>query len=457
MKKKLNLRIPRILFFGLAGFLFLLWLNSLVGFIGDFDGLTSGLRLDCQKLLASERDFHEALDESLYYDTLFIVYDSAAPGEKIWVNIGLHNTIPIIGWQMKLAYPSSKLMPVISDTGLVNCDTSETSPPCTTWGAESKVGYRTIPYGDTSWFVWTTPIWYKHLDTCRFTALLDIYGHPNLPMIPPDYGSIAQIAFTVSDTATPGDLIPINFCLYWSYEQSQTYPANTLCDTSGLFLIPITKDGFIKVKGGTTPGNHCPVFTASAPADSYQVNEGQTLQFAVTATDQDTDNVELSLSSITPSPPSANYHFVTKTGTGAVTQTFDYTPGYDEASPGTPTVRYATFRVVDDQQCATTKTVVISVINTVQDLLIASDKEGGVPGSGGVLVPFILTNSADIYGFQFTFRWDDSKLDVDSIVRTGAIDGFSMYNNLCDSAGKATVLVFGLAGDTIPAGVDTFA
>jgi hypothetical protein len=61
----------------------------------------------------------------------------------------------------------------------------------------------------------------------------------------------------------------------------------------------------------------------------------------------------------------------------------------------------------------------------------------------------------EIYGFQFTFRWDADRVDVDSIVRTAAIEEFSMYTNLGDSAGKATVLVFGLSGQTIPPGLDT--
>jgi hypothetical protein len=46
-------------------------------------------------------------------------------------------------------------------------------------------------------------------------------------------------------------------------------------------------------------------------------------------------------------------------------------------------------------------------------------------------------------------------VDIDSFVRTDAIQGFSMYTNLGDSLGKVTVLVFGLASQTIPAGMET--
>ena len=459
MKSKFCSQALRIIFLSLAGLLFFVWISSFLNLGGNSNNLISGLRPENQQALASEKDFHEALSESLYNDTLIVVSDSGYAGEEVWVTINLHNDRPLIGWQMKLVYNSSIITPVLSDTNIEPCDTSQTSLPCTTWQAARREGYRTLYVGQYSgWYVWAAPVWYKHLDTCRFVALIDYNPqlNPNLLQIDSGYGSIAQIKFKVNPDATPGSFTTIRFDYYWSYESGQTYPANTLSDTTGQFLISMTKDGKFTVRGGESPPtNHCPVFTASAPADSYQVNEGQTLQFAVTATDQDTDYVELSLSSFTPSPPTTNYHFSTRSGTGAATQTFDYTPGYDEASPGTTTLRYATFKALDDQGCATTKTVAIRVINTVQDLIVAGDKEGGVPGSTGILVPFTLTNSVDIYGFQYTFRWDANKLDVDSIVRTGVIDGFSMYTNLGDSAGKATVLVFGLAGETIPAGLDT--
>jgi hypothetical protein len=462
MKNKLNLKIPKILFLSFAAFLFLLWLNSFVGFVGDFGGLTNQLKPDCQKVLASEKNFHLVLDSTLYNDTLIVPNDSGYPGEAVWISVNLHNSIPLVGWQFKLVYNTesgSHINILTPDTmfnpdEIVPCDTNP-SLPCTTWYCESEKGTRVTYVGESNWFVWTNAIWYKHLDTLRSTALINFYSHPDLPYIQPGLGEIVRFKFLVNPQATPGSYTDIKFGLYWSYEQSQTYPANTLSDTSGLFLVCMTKTGRFTVRGGTPSTNHCPVFTASAPADSYEVNEGQKLQFAVTATDQDTDNIELSLSSISPSPPSGNYHFTTTSGTGSVTQTFDYTPGYDEASPGLPTVRTAVFKAEDDQGCTTTKTVKIVVQNTVQDLIVAGDKEGGVAGSGGVLVPFVLTNSTDVYGFQFTFRWDASKLDVDSIVRTGAIEDFTMYTNLGDSAGKATVLVFGLAGETIPSGVDT--
>ena len=436
-----------VIFAVFAFLLLLLWMDLPSRFENTLGNITMLSDWNGQKAFAGEKGTKEAfVDSNIYTDTLIAVDTTAAPGDTFWITINLTNkTVPVAGFNILLRYDTTIIVPIYNITDPCYPDT-----PCTLFEIP---GYKTSRTQPLSWYVWTGRAFNKHLDSLRFYSATDIFAIPKPHLPAGGSGPVVRFKFRVKPTAQQGATSALRF-VFWDYSE-QNY-ANTVTDTLGTTnYLPRTRNGTFTVSGGGPPSNHCPVFTASAPADSYQVNEGQTLQFAVTATDQDTDNVELSLSSITPSPPSANYHFVTKTGTGAVTQTFDYTPGYDEASPGSPTVRYATFRAVDEHGCATTKNVVISVINTVQDLLIASDQEGGVPGSGGVLVPFILTNSADIYGFQYTFRWDASKLDVDSIVRTGAIDGFSMYTNLGDSAGKATVLVFGLAGETIPAGVDT--
>jgi hypothetical protein len=152
-------------------------------------------------------------------------------------------------------------------------------------------------------------------------------------------------------------------------------------------------------------------------------------------------------------PDGLNYNFTSQIDSGEVTSRFDYTPRYDEA----PATRYVRFRAADDQGCVVTKTITIEVLESAQDLLMASSLQGGVPGARDRLTPFMITNSVDIYGFQFTFRWDPAKLYVDSLVPTDALQGFSVWDNLIDSvdAGSATVLVFGLGGETIPAGLDT--
>jgi len=411
-----------------------------------------------QKVFAGEKDSKEALSIiELPNDTLKVLDTTAAPGDTFWVTVSLTNTIPVAAVNFLLKIDSLSLISPVYKV-LEIWDTSVCyPPPCTTLSIDGYQTNRTYHDPDSTWYMfWGGSTNNNHLDTLRFGFLANIYlySDPYICLPAGGYGPIIRFKFVVDSNATPGHTTKINF-IEWdpSIPPSGGY-ATMINDTIGINdYRPIVTSGLFTVAGGGTPGDHCPVIAALP--DSFQVNEGQKLEFSVTATDVDTDHIELSLSSFSPPPPVASiYHFETKTGVNSVTQTFDYTPDFSEVTGGS-IVRYVTFKVKDSPGCEKTKTVAIRIINTVQDMLIAGSNEGGVPGSTGILVPFWLSNSVDIYGFQYTFRWDYTKLDVDSIVGTDAISGFSMYTNLGDSAGKATVLVFGLASQTIPAGLDT--
>ena len=423
-----------------AFFTFLLFFR--IGQLPDFDDSSKSFlpdyELNGEMAFAGEQDFEEAfVDSNLYNDTLIVIDTTAAPSDSFWLTVSLTNTIPVAGFNCMLKYNTSIIYPDYAITDPCYPDT-----PCTVFSIK---GYKTARTEPLSYYVWAGRAFNNHIDTLRFymaTNLFDI-PYPHLPA--GGSGPVVRFKFWVKPDAEPGATTDIQFILFDPVEQNY---ANTLADTIGEHnFIPRTRKGTFTVKQAGPPENHCPVF-ASMPS-SFEANEGVTLEFDVTATDEDGDTITLSLDPLEPS--GLNYHFDTKEGKGSVTQRFDYTPDFDEA----PTTRYATFRAIDQYGCVTTKTVTIEVIETAQDLLISSRQQGGVPGSAGRLVPFMITNSVDIYGFQFTFRWDPAKLDVDSIVRTDAIEGFSMYTNLGDSAGKATVLVFGLAGQTIPAGLDS--
>ncbi len=446
MKKRFAEKIPKILFVSLSGFLLLFWLNSFVDWDFNFKRITDKLEFSRQEALASTNDFQEAYADSyLTDDTLIVVDTSAAPGESFWLTINMTNTFSVFGWQMMLTYKDSIIFP---DTFVVVADTGYSTfvAPCTTWHAEYQWTYRTE---GREWFVEAAPIWYRHLDTLRSNCVVNFYIQPPADPIYSGSGPIVRFKFLVSPDATPGTSTDIEFGVWDCDPYGACRPANNLVDYLGASqLIPMTRKGtFTVTDTGGPPPNHCPVF-ADMPS-SFEVNEGVTLEFWVSAEDEDGESITLSVDPLEPS--GLNYHFDTIEGDSLVTQKFDYRPDYDEA----PVTRYVTFRATDQHGCVTTKTVSIQVMETVQDVLVASSQQGGVPGSKERMVPFMITNSVDIYGFQFTFRWDHTKLDVDSIVRTDIIEGFSMYTNLGDSAGKATVLVFGLAGETIPAGLDT--
>jgi hypothetical protein len=435
-------------FFLLIVLCLLLWLGSPSRFEDSFKSIATLEDLTGQKAFAGEKDTKEAFDDiELVDDTLIVLDTTAAPGDTFWVTVSLTNTtIPVAGASFLLTIDSLSLISPVYDT----VDPCYPNPPCTTFEITGYESARLLSLPHTPnnpYMAWGGRLVNNHLDTLKFIFLTNMLEYSPAPCLPKGgSGPILRFKFVVKPDATPGHTTKIRFMFFDPYTASF---ASTLVDTIGEDnFIPQRRDGVFTVAG--EGGNHSPVFVSSMPADSYQVNEGQTLQFPVKATDQDTDLVYLSLVSFT-APFGSNYHFRDTSAIGSVTQLFDYTPNFDEA----PNIRYAIFRARDEHDAVTTKTVAIRVIDTPQDMLIAGSQEGGVPGSTGRLVPFTLSSTVDIYGFQFTFRWDHTKLNVDSIVGSDVIHDFSMYTNLGDSAGKATVLVFGLAGQTIPSGLDT--
>ena len=445
MKKKFGQKIHKILFLSLCGFLFLLWMNSFVDW--NLKDITTKLKPNSQEALASENDFQEAYGDSIREDDTLIVVDAtAAPGDSFWITIEMVNNIPILGFDFAFYFDSLDTSVIFPDTYTVVVDTGggldTTSYPV--YQLAERIKYK-------EWFMVGASFWNKQIDTLRFACAVDIFPPPDPPETPIDSGSgaVVRFKFWVRDYATPNTKIPIRFVTVLPIPNFPDTPPN-FTDILGNFLVPMVRHGeFTVADTGLPPPNNCPVF-AFIPDTS--VNEGTTLEFWVTATDEDNDTIHLSLESFSPPPDPNSYHFVTTTGVGSVTQKFDYTPGYNEGG----VTRIATFRATDGE-CQVIKTVQIEVIETVQDVLVASSEQGGVPGSAERFTPFWITNSVDIYGFQFTFRWDPTKLEVDpdSMVRTDVIEGFSLWHSVDNSEGKATVLVFGLAGETIPAGMDT--
>ncbi len=182
----------------------------------------------------------------------------------------------------------------------------------------------------------------------------------------------------------------------------------------------------------------------------YEVNQGATLQFDVTAHDPDGDSLTLYVDPLEVQFDDV-YSFPAVDGDSVVTQTFTFSPTFAHG-PGTVSVK---FKAGDERGCLTEQTVYIDILETSQDLLIASSEQGGVPGSAGRMVPFVITNSIPIYGLQFTLRWDANVVDVDSFVKSDVTASFTLWTNLKDSSGVATVLLASLQSQTMPAGIET--
>ena len=442
-KTKLLGKIPGILFASGLLLLFFLWVGSFLNFHGGLGDLVFTSKLDGEKAFASENDFQKALADSyLYNDTMWVEDTTAFPDSEVWITISIKNTIRIAGFTFAITVGDTSILAPLYWLNIYK--PCQTCAPETSWGVFDTMTARTdtVPPNPMTWYYWQGGIQNKHLDTTRFfAATIDA---PNLPV---GRGPVVRIKFKVKKFASEGATTAINFA---TTLPGVTDKPNTFADSTGTYnFFPRVRvpGGTFTVKSGAPPPNNCPVF-ASVPSDT-QVNEGTTLSFNVTATDEDNDTITLSMD--TAGWSQYDYSFLTKKGKGSVTQTFTFHPTFTQG----PDTIYAKFKAKDEHACSTSATVRIRIIETLRDFLIVSSDEGGVPGSHERLVPILLTNSIPIYGFQFTLRWDPTKVDIDSFARTDAIAGFSMYTNLGDSSGKATVLVFGLASQTIPAGMET--
>jgi hypothetical protein len=444
MKTNFLRKSPRIVFAAFLLILFFIWTGSLLNFKWSFENSMPTLEFKKQRALASEDDVKAPAIDELLTDTIYIRNDSAVRGETLWVNVNFHNTISIGGFMAAIYY----LRP--SDTLWLRPVTSMDiwgDPPETTLLVRNEKGPRIYePNEDSMWTLWQARTVNNHIDTIK---VLGAGYFPFYPLAPGD-GAVMKLKFVMMSANVPDTAsIQLGFL-----QIDPEHPPDWLPlwdDPDGLHSHrPRAKIGTIKLEGGGPPENQCPSFTAP-PQSDFEVNEGATLTFSVTATDPNNDSLTISMD---PLPSDYDYSFPTTKGKGSVTQTFTFKPKFTQG----PNTISATFKAEDKPGCLATKTVSIQIIETAQDLLIASSDAGGVPGSSGRMVPFILTNLIPIYGFQFTLRWDPTKVDIDSFVRTDAISGFTMYTNLdslAHSLGEVTVLVFGLASQTIPAGIET--
>lgn len=410
-KIKLMRDVPRFLFTG--AFLFLLCMLSLF-------------------------NSQEALGQIyLDYDTMYVQSDSAFPGDVVWLTISITNTVKISGFSGVFTYDTLILAP---DYIIVTFDPGGGAPPETAWDAIMERTERTeVLFSDGAY--WSAAVLNRDLDSTSFFSWVGF----DRPVLPPDTGAVARIKFKVRQNAQEG----ATSYLRWCPSAAGNTDANNWADSTGeITYVPKTQDGTFKVRSGGGPPNQYPVFV-SMPT-YREVNQGATLQFDVTAYDPDGDSLTLWVDPLDLQFDEI-YDFPAVDGDSVVSQTFTFSPTFADG-PGTISVK---FMAEDRRGYLTTQTVSIEIIETAQDYLIASSEQGGVPGSSGRMVPFVITNSIPIYGFQFTLRWDASVVDVDSFVKSDVTSDFTLWTNLPDSSGVATVLIASLQSHTIPAGIET--
>lgn len=196
------------------------------------------------------------------------------------------------------------------------------------------------------------------------------------------------------------------------------------------------------------PGsNNRPVFTQPTQT-SYEIDQGQTVSFVVTATDADGDTLSLSPSSL---PNNATFGPTNPViGVGSVTGNFSFTPDYSQV--GTFQVTF----VADDGKAGGSQQLVVTiVVNELQyDRLFTTSAEGqapegGQPGTRGVLVPINLVTSQTVYGVQFDFFYDAEYFTVDSFITTPRTENYVIYDNIGATPGEIRVVTFGVANEPV--------
>ena len=202
--------------------------------------------------------------------------------------------------------------------------------------------------------------------------------------------------------------------------------------------------------GTVNPGN-APTFTLNPTGPIYNTEQGQAVNFSVSATDPDGKQVTLTASNL---PANASFSPNPAVGVPTATGNFTFTPDFNQSGS------YAiTFTAVDAdlQQSTTAATIVVTELQF--DRLFSTSAEnqnpvGGLRGAQGVYFPInLVTSQPNVYGVQFDFGYPTSVLRVDSFVTSGRIPEWVVYDNIGDSPGLVRVVTFGLANE--PAQIDT--
>ncbi len=191
--------------------------------------------------------------------------------------------------------------------------------------------------------------------------------------------------------------------------------------------------------------NHVP--SVSSPQASYSIDQGQTVSFSVTASDQDNDFISLLATQLptgatfTPSNP--------VTGTGSVQGTFTWTPTYSQSGDFS-----VIFRATDDANATGSRTVNISVTKLNIDRLYTTSSYGaapvgGVPGATPVIFPINLITTRTVYGVQFDMIYASLIMEIDSIVVTDLMPEYVVYENIGAFPDSVRVAAFGLNNEPI--------
>lgn len=459
-------------------------------------------------------------------DTLRVVSVNTAPGDTFYVDFYLKNVDTLGAYNIRVRYDPTVIQPL--------ADTTETS-------------------------IVLNSVQYLRATACAVGCAWDVFGGSVIEsgvmilaaidfdqsdLFPSGSGVDPRVGWLVLSTATPQST-PITLELDPIYPQN----SNAFSDYRGRLIRPTLVSGTVNISTGT---GHPPVIS-NCPGP-FTTGVSQLVQFTVTATDQDGDNLQLMATSALPTGAT----FPTVSGTASVTGTFQWNPTAGQGgnylisfratdspgglssqfctvsitvqtivtgnppdiscqasnitvdqgqlvefnvsasdpdggeltvtalnlppgatfSPSNPyvgqsplsaghfrwTPSYAqsgifsvTFQVEDEDGnqdiCNTTITVNEIAVDQLFTTSAASQKpQGGVSGTPNVVVPIDLVATQAVYGVQFDFIYDPSIFTATEVQASNRLDGFSVYENLGEEPGRIRILAFDLTGASIGSG-----
>ncbi len=248
----------------------------------------------------------------------------------------------------------------------------------------------------------------------------------------------------VISSSTAGRLT-VSTTLISSFVASNITVATTFTATAYKGTATATDQVGVTIGGGGGNGNP-PTFT-SPTILLYEINEGEPVFFNVAATDPDVGNtVTLTVTSL---PTGAS--FPLPAAAQSVNSNFNWTPDFGQK--GTYQV---IFTARDNLLNTTTRTVTIVVNELEFDRLFSTSTPppagkpvGGLRGTNAIFFPVNLVSAANVYGIQFDLEYPDSMITIDSIVRSGRIPEYTIYDNIGQFPGNIRVVTFGMNNEPV--------
>lgn len=392
--------------------------------------------------------------DTVFVDSIVLPSGQFDEGDTVWVGIGVdHDTADVVGVHLRLVVPDTNLIRPARELDGTTYFVPGTrfTPIAESYGFTfDSVGVSlTVATKDT-----TVVQGGNTVTQTLFNCLLyDLRAVASLPI---GKQRIFEIPFVCKAGITVGQSVDILVRDATSLSIDNPFGFyNEISYPSALESVyPVLGAGMVAFGSEPPPEdttNTAPVIAFDPTQTTYNITQGETVEFSITATDPDTTNDMVTLSATLPSGATFTPSNPV-TGTVTATGDFSWTPNFSQEGTFS-----AVFSASDDKGGNSTRAVTIIVEKQLVDILFTSSSfsalpRGGIPGKAPVLLPIDVLATRVIYGLQFDVVLDGSAFRVDSIIPTEKLTGFTMWDNIGHDPDTVRVIAFSVAGDSIPLG-----